>query len=126
MKYIIGAAGILLVIVAGSLFNLNELVKVTDRAAEYISSATVYADAGDSAAALREARALEDYWHGKRGYLDAVMTHEDLDGIAAAIANLVSSAESGNYDDFHNSAKLLEILLEHLRESEHFRWSNVL
>lgn len=126
MRYKVGALTLLLVILCGAVLNSFLVARTAENAAAFVRAAVNAERAAEHETAVRTAHALDEYWEGKRDYLESVLLHAELDDVNAALSDFISAAENDEQEAFYSCARLLTMRLSHLADLERLRIGNVL
>ena len=108
---------IILILVAGGL-SLWYLQDTKEKTVEYIQVAKQAVENQDKEKALESTNNLKEFWEGREGYLTLIIRYHDVDDLTKYICELPSFIE---YEDYSECAAILariQIIAEHIVETE--------
>lgn len=111
-----------LAVCAASLAALNGVV---DEAERLQSLAVLAAQEGRTDDAKSLLVALAEHWRERAGLMELLASHDALHDVDAAIAEAQICLECDDHDDFLRTMSALRAGLEHLKDEEALRLSNL-
>jgi len=98
---------------------------ITATAQDYCARAVMYAGQGRTEEALDELTALANIWKKWAGVLETIASHEDMHDAYRQLVDAQNCLLYGDMDDFVRCMAQLGEALEHLRDQEELRLSNI-
>ncbi len=118
MRRELWAAGLLLLLIAGAIWNLRCADRLTGRVSDSLDRAEQAARQGDYDSALEALEAAREQWNSRRAYTQVFFRHPDLDGIQDAFSALEQLLRQED-EAWPAALKLLRYHLETVDEMEH-------
>ena len=111
-----------LAICTASLLALNATV---DEAERLQSLAVLAANEGRGSEARTLMVALAGHWDARAKLMELLASHDALHDVGAAIAEAQICLECEDHDDFLRTMSAVHTGLQHLKDEEALRWSNL-
>lgn len=118
MRRELAAAVLLLLLIAGALWNLRCADRLTGRVADSLDRAEQAARQGDYESALQALEAARAHWDSRRAYTRVFFRHPDLDGLQDAFSALEQLLRQEDAS-WPAALRLLRYHLETVDEMEH-------
>lgn len=118
MKKELIAVLLLLIILAGNLWNQRRLDRLTGELTDYVEETYASAQEGDWAAAENAARSAEETWIGAHAYTHIFIRHTDVDTLTAAFCDYRGAISGRDDGDILAAYLRLKTGLHCLRDME--------
>ena len=125
MKKELVALSLLLLILAGNLWNQRTLDRLTSALDSRVEAAYVSAQAGDRARAKEAAERAEKQWIDAGLYTQIFIRHTDIDALTAAFCDYRAALAAGDEADVLNAYLSLRTGLRSLREMEKLSFGSI-
>ena len=91
-----------------------------------LQSAFEAAAAGEEDLATAYAERARRVWDAAIPFIDAVTSHEETDEVNRSFAELLTRAQTGQWEEFLAGCARLRVMTAHLRRMERASWYNIL
>lgn len=118
MKKELLAGALLAVMIAASILNILRIRKVTDNLTDLTEQISASAEAGDWAAAGKDAEALQRQWTDDCGYLRLVLRHSEIDNTTEYLCSLLGGVYQEDDNVVRSAAELIEINFKNMTDIE--------
>ena len=125
MKKEVCAAGIILCLIAGAVWNVYHLENLAGRMTEHIRAAETAEAEGRSLRAEQELRLALEIWLDADGYTHIFIRHPEIDSTADAFYELGQALEE-NSESCRAAYDKLLYHLESIRTMEHLRFGSIM
>lgn len=118
-------AAVLAVSMAVCTLGLAALEKILDEAHGMATEICMHMERGDGEEAREGLVRLANFWEENMGVLEVLCDHGDLHTVQEKIIQAEVCSEHTDMEDFYASVMLIGANLEHIREEEALRLSNL-
>lgn len=114
MKYLYIGAAVLAAVLAGSLLCGAAVGRTLQAPLDALEQALAAADAGESEAATEHGASAKAAWERGEAFLCSILSHEELDAVKTAFAELESYGVTRSEEEFRRCCAVLITQLEHI------------
>lgn len=126
MKKEVCAAGIILCLIAGAVWNVYHLENLAGRMTEHIRAAETAEAEGRSLRAEQELRLALEIWLDADGYTHIFIRHAEIDSTSDAFYEALTALSGGDTEEFHAACEKLRYHIDSIVSMEHITPRSVL
>ena len=121
----ITVAAVLILSLAVCTAGLTIINRILDEAEASVTEIVLLMERGEEAAAREALTAMAERWDGRAGLMETLCEHDDLHAVRERMVQAKICMEYTDMEDFYASMALLGENIEHIRDEEALRLSNL-